>query len=428
MKTTIVKANFRLTALMVLCIASTGLLAAQSLSLDSCYALALNNYPLVRQHDLIEKSREYTLSNASKNYLPQVSLTGIAGYIFGGLPVSPENAQGGDDFKLIGIGQINQTIWDGGATKTQKEIIAAAAESEKASLEVALYELRSRVNQLYFGILMVDQQLALLAQRQKVLDNNARRVRQLTENGLAFKTDLQEVELEQLKINQQKTESAYVRKGYVRMLSLLTGTEISRQTRFEKPMGFHPVWEQQIMRPELMMYQSQRKLAEARADLRRVALMPKVGLLGAGVVLYPEVGLGSGSVSSLGVVGLSTSWNISGWYRNSNEKYLSELALQKIELQEQTFRFNLNLQTARLQSNIDKQQAILQEDREIVDLSKSIREGYQIKYDNGMCSMLDLLDATERENEAQTQMALHEMQLLMTLYEYQTQTGTNNLR
>jgi outer membrane protein TolC len=417
------KTKLELIALILLFSGTCNQLMAQTLSLDSCYALALNNYPLVRQHDLIEKSREYTLSNASKAYLPQVSLTGIAGYIFGGLPVSPENSQSGDDLKLIGIGQINQTIWDGGATKTQKEIISATAKSENASVEVALYELRSRVNQLYFGILMVEEQLALLAQRRTVLDNNADRIRQMNEQGFAFKTDLEEVQVEQLKLNQQKTESSYVRRGYILMLSLLTGTEITEQTRFEKPVDYQLPLEQQIDRPELVLYQSQRKLEEARAGMQRVSLMPKVGLLGAGVVLYPEVGLGSGSVSSLGVVGLSTSWNISGLYKNSNEKYLNQLALQKIDLQEETFRFNLDLQTAQLKSNIDKQGAILDEDREIVDLTTSIREGYQIKYDNGMCSMLDLLDAAERENEAQTQMALHKMQLLMTLYEYKTQTG-----
>src|SRR6476660_1588947 len=100
---------------------------AQVLSIDSCYALAVRNYPLIRQYELIEKTKEYTLSNAGKAYLPQVSVTAIEGYVFGDLP-NLGNAEGSSNFKFIGLAQVNQTIWDGGATKTQKKIINAQSE------------------------------------------------------------------------------------------------------------------------------------------------------------------------------------------------------------------------------------------------------------------------------------------------------------
>lgn len=394
---------------------------AQTLSIDSCYALALNNFPMIKQYELIEKSREYTLSNAGKAYLPQVSLTAIGGYIIGGLPTG--EAENSSDVKFIGLAQINQTIWDGGATKTQKEIIEASAESEKASVEVALYELRSRVNQLYFGILMTDEQLAQLVQRETVLNNNADRIRKMNENGFAYKTDLDEISVEQLKLSQQKTELEYVKEGYMQMLSLLAGIEINGQTHLEKPGLSDFLLDSEISRPELSMYESQRNLVNAWAGMQRVSNMPKIGLLGAGVLIEPGMSLGPGSLSSLGVVGLSASWNISGLYKNANEKNLNQVELAKINLQEETFLFNTNLQTTQARANLKKQQAILVQDQEIVNLRQSIREGYQLKYDNGMSSLLDLLDASEKESEAKTQKALHEMQLLMTLYEYKTMTG-----
>lgn len=60
-----------------------GSVVAQTLPIDSCYAMALRNYPLIKQYELIEKTKEYTLSNAGKAFLPQVSVTAIGGYIFG---------------------------------------------------------------------------------------------------------------------------------------------------------------------------------------------------------------------------------------------------------------------------------------------------------------------------------------------------------
>src|SRR6478752_5284822 len=147
-----------LIAVMCLLVAA-GSAAAQTISIDSCYAFAIRNYPLIKQYDLIEKTKEYTLSNAGKAYLPQVSVTAITGYVFGGFPTQPSADNNNSNFKFIGLAQLNQTIWDGGATKTQKNIISASSETDKAGIAVQLNELRTRVNQLYFGILLVNEQL-----------------------------------------------------------------------------------------------------------------------------------------------------------------------------------------------------------------------------------------------------------------------------
>jgi outer membrane protein TolC len=396
--------------------------AAQTLPIDSCYSLAIKNYPLIKQYELIDKSKEYTLSNAGKAYLPQVSVTAIGGYIFGELP-SFGNAENGSNFKFIGLGQVNQAIWDGGATKTQKKIINAQSETDKANIEVALYDLKSRLNQLYFGILLIDEQLKQLDIQNTILGNNVNRIKELKDNGLAYKTDLDEIRVEQLKLNQQKVEFNYTRNGYVMMLSLLIGVKINEQTVLQKPLPGRRISDLQIIRPELSLYKSQRNLVNAQSDLRQVNLMPKVGLLGAAVLVTPGISLGNNKVSTLGVAGLSASWNISGLYKNSNEKQLTQLSLNKIYVQEETFLFNTRLQLTQTSTNIEKQETVLSEDEEIVNLRKSIREGYQLKYDTGVSPLFDFLNATEKESEARAQKALHEMQLLMTLYDYKTISG-----
>ena len=396
---------------------------AQVLTLDSCYALAERNYPLVKQYALIEKTKEYTLSNASKAYLPQLSITAIEGYIFGGLPTFGPVESESSDFKFIGIAQLNQTLWDGGATKTQKQIIEASAESEKASVDVALHELNARVNQLYFGILLVDEQLIQLEVHGKILNNNVDRLRQLNENGLAYKTDLDEVRVEQLKLNQKKTELKYVRNGYVTMLSLLIGVKIDGQIILQKPEINSSVIDLSIARPELSLYKSQRNLVNAQAGMKQVSVMPKIGFLGAGVMLAPGIGGDAEGITSIGVAGLSASWSISGLYKNGNEKALTRQSLGKIDVQEETFLFNTKLQLSQTNATIEKQKAILAEDEEIVALRESIRESYQLKYEAGVGTLLDLLNATENESEARTQKSLHEMQLLVALAEYKMTTG-----
>ena len=156
-----------------------------------------------------------------------------------------------------------------------------------------MHDLRSRVNQLYFGILLVDEQLKQLEIQNTILSNNINRIKQLNDNGLAYKTDVDEIRVEQLKLNQQRTEFNYTRNGYVTMLSLLIGVKINEQTILQKPLVSNQLSDLQIIRPELSLYKSQRNLVNAQADMQQVNLMPKIGLLGAGVLLAPGINLGS---------------------------------------------------------------------------------------------------------------------------------------
>ena len=168
-------------------------IANAQVSLDSCQAKALRNYPLINQYKLIEQSKEFSLSNASKSYLPQLDVTLIGGVIEGfptiTLPNQPEPASGAE-FQFITMLQLNQVIWDGGITKARKTIIEASSEIEKAELEVSLYALEDRVNNLFFGILLINEQISQLEILETTLERNKKRVEVAVENGTAFKSDI----------------------------------------------------------------------------------------------------------------------------------------------------------------------------------------------------------------------------------------------
>jgi outer membrane protein TolC len=191
----------------------------------------------------------------------------------------------------------------------------------------------------------------------------------------------------------------------------------------QKPLLSAQLSDLQIIRPELSLYKSQRNLINAQSEMQHVNMMPKLGLLGAAVLITPGVNFGTSKISTLGVAGVSASWNISALYRNSNEKQLTQLSLSKIDVQEENFLFNTKLQLTQASANIEKQKAVLAGDDEIVELRKTIREGYQSKYDAGASPLFDFLNAAQKETEARAQKAMHEMQLLTTLYDYKTISG-----
>lgn len=412
-----------LVSTVVVSLLASSTVLAQSLSLDLCYERAQRNYPLIKQYELIEKSREFTISNASRSYLPQLSLTGIGGYMIKGLPsMTPGTEQNEDKVQFIGIGQLNQTIWDGGGVRTQKEITRASAEVEKAEIDVALHAIRDRVNQVYFGILLIDAQQEILGILTSNLNRTLDAVKLSNENGLAYSTDVDEVKVELLKADQRLAEMRFARQGYLDMLSLLIGEQLSNSIRLEKPVALtenDPI----INRPELSLYEHQRTLTTARQSLVKVGNMPKVGLLGAGIMIQPGIPFGSEKINSLAIAGLSVSWNTNMIYKSGNERELMKISIDRISNQQETFIFNTRIQLAQQQNEVEKLRTILDKDREIVSLKEGIKKGYALKYENGMCSMNDLITATSNESEARANEALHETQLLLAIYAFKTTAG-----
>lgn len=410
--------------LVLLIMISFRLANAQVLTIEACYEKAKQNYPLIKQYDLIDKSTEYNISNASKSYLPQFSATGIAGYIIKGLPSMIPGAESDKDkFQFIGIGQLNQAIWDGGATHAQKEIIKTQAEAEKAEIDVALHSIHERVNQLFFGILLMDEQIQLMNILTDNLNRNLKAVKLSNENGIAYSSDVDEVKVELLKVEQRVVEIRFAREGYINMLAMMIGEPVSANIKLEKPIVATGYDHLTIKRPELNLYQFQRNQVEEQYALSRVANMPKVGLIGAGILIQPGVAFGAEKINSLAIAGLSVSWNTNGIYKSSNNHELSKISLERINNQQETFLFNTRLQMTQQSSEIEKQRTIVAKDQDIVLLKTGIRKAYEQKYQNGMCTMNDLLLATNGETEARSNQAMHEAQLLLSVYTHKTTSG-----
>jgi outer membrane protein TolC len=399
---------------------------ATMLTIDSCYARAERNYPMIRQYALIEKSKEYTISNANKAWCPNLSITGIGAYIISGIPaISLPNSPPAEkkDLQFIGIGQLNQTIWDGGATHTQKEVAKASAAADRASVDVAMYEIRDRVNQLFFGILVIDAQMEQLGILVANLTRSLNSAKLTSENGLAYQSDVDEVKAELLNVKQREIEFLYARKGFTDMLSYITGTLLTETSKLEKPVVTENYLAWSNRRPELNLYARQLHVVEASSSFDKVAVMPKFGLMAAGILIEPGIAFGTETMNSLAIAGLSFTWNTSGLYKLSTNNKLNRIKEDRIQNQQEIFVFNNTLQLKQGSNEIEKQEEIIKTDDEIVMLKTRIKDAYQLKYDNGVCSMNDLINSINRESEAKRNQTLHQVQLLSNIYNYKAKTG-----
>jgi len=387
------------------------------LSIEECYELAEANYPLIRQYGLIEKTKEYNLSNASKGYLPQMQLNAKATYQseVTQIPIDVEGVTDLSKDQYQATVDINQSIWDGGAIRSQKETIRTQAGIDRQNLEVTLYAIRDRVNQLYFGILLYDETLIQNDIYLEDLERNYTEVAAYVVNGLANQADLDAVEVERVKAIQSRVQTTYNRNVYLEMLSVLIGVPRDENTRLVKPSA-NQLYANTIQRPELALYEAQFANLDAQMKEIKASLMPKINVNLTGGYGRPGLNILENKFSPYYIAGLSFNWNLGNLYTRKNNLGKIEVNRGTIETQRETFLFNTELDMTQSGNEIQKYRELLQTDDEIIRLRGSVRSSSEAKVANGTLSVLDLMKEVNAEQTAIQDKILHEIQLLQAIY------------
>lgn len=401
-------------------------LFSQSLNLDSCQHLAKVNYPLSKQAELLSKSREYSLDNLNKGFWPQLNIGGQATYqsdvteIPVRLPGLSIPSVPKDQFKIYG--EVNQPITDLITVGKQKEVQRAQSDVQAANLEVELYKLRDRVNQLYFGILMIDAQLKQNELLKNDIQTGLNKINAALANGTEYKSNSDKLKAELLRANQKSIELNAARKAYLEMLSQFTHVTLQENTILETPA--QQTITANINRPELNYYSSRDKSFDAQKKLLSARNLPKFGLFFQGGWGQPSpVNLLSNDLSSYYIAGIRLNWSVSGLYTLHKEKALIELDRKMNDSQKETFLFNTTSTNSQINSEIYKLQQLLNTDDEIVQLRTSIKSRAQVQLENGVITTNDYLKEISAEDQARQNKILHEIQLLLALYTQQYTTG-----
>ncbi|MCD7972555.1 MAG: TolC family protein [Candidatus Azobacteroides sp.] len=387
------------------------------ISIEECYEKAEANYPLIRQYGLIEKAMEYNLSNASKGYLPQFQVSGKVSYQseVTQIPIEVAGLKGLSKDQYSATVDLNQNIWDGGTIKAQQESIRTQAEIDKKNLEVTLYAIRERVNQLFFGILLYDEMLGQNTLYQEELQRNFIQVLAYMENGIANQSDLEAVEVEQVQTSQNRIELIHNKKAYLEILSALIGEKIDESTELIKPAPTR-LPSLQIQRPELLLYDAQFQNLEARKKEINAGLMPKFNLFITGGYGKPGLNMLEDKFSAYYIGGISLNWNLSNFYTKRNNLNNLEVNRSTIETQRETFLFNTGLDATQSENEIQKISQLLNSDNDIIRLRESVKRSAEAKVANGTLSVLDLMKEVNAEQLARQDKIVHEIQLLQAIY------------
>lgn len=391
-------------------------------TLDQCRHRATENYPLVRQYALIEKTGAYNISNAAKGYLPQFSLSGKATtqsevmelpFKIQGMEIKPMPKE---QYQLVA--ELKQSIWDGGEVRMRKALAQASTAVEREQLNVDMYALNARVDDLFFGILLLDEQLKQNRLLQTDLERTIERVSVYLTHGIVGSADLDAVKVELLNTRQKRTELLAFKETYVQMLSLFIGETLTTETSFEKPpMCALPEKNVPIYRPELLAFDAQRAELNLKEKALSIRYRPQVGLFAQGAYGNPGLNMLKDKFSFYYIGGVRLSWNFGSLYTLKNDRRVLEAARRRVDSRQDTFLFNTRLQVMQQNGRISALREQMAGDEEIIRLRTNIRRAAEAKVANGTMTVTDLLHEMTTERLAYQTKALHEMQWLMRVYQ-----------
>jgi len=409
-------------------------LLAQGQTLEECQQAAERNYPLISQYGLIEKTTDLTVSNLSKGWLPQVTASAQATYQ-SDVVAWPDQMQTiyqqmGLDMKglkkdqyKVGI-DVQQMVFDGGAISSQRDIAREQGRVQEAQTEVTMYQVRRRVNEMYFGLLMLDEQIALNNDLQSLLAANEQKLSSMWKRGTASESDYQAVKAERLNVMQQATTLDAQRRAVMRMLSAFCGMEV---THVEKPALIALPSQDVAQRPELKAIDAQLSLANAQERLLNSALRPRLSLFASGFYGYPGYNMFDDMMSHdwswNGMVGARLSWNLGAFYTHRNDKAKIRLQRDMAETSREVFLFNNRLELIQQNENIEQYRRLMNDDEEIIALRSSVRKAAESKLAHGIIDVNDLVKEINAENAARVQQSMHEIKLLKEVYDMKFTTN-----
>ncbi|NLX74111.1 MAG: TolC family protein [Bacteroidales bacterium] len=403
--------------------------SSAQLTIEDCYRLAETNYPAISQYDIIEKTKMFNLSNANKAYLPQGTLSAQATWqsdvtsIDLNMPGVDIPTIDRDQYRIAA--ELTQIIWDGGRISAQKKILKANAEADTKQLESEIYSIRERVNNIYFGILLMKEQLNQLDILDKELQRNYDKVQVYSHNGLANENDLNVVKVEQLKARQQRINVESNLKAFMQMLSVLIGEQVSSDFVFVKPDPENLLSPPLINRLELKVFEAKESTIESQKSLLNAKNLPTIAAFAQGGYGKPGLNMFDNELTPYVLGGLRVSWNFGNLYSLNNDRKKIDLQKSALNSQRETFLHNLNIVIPQQQIEIEKFIKTMQDDDEIIRLHTQIREAAEVKVENGTMTVSDLMKEINAEEAAKQAKTLHEIQYLMSVYSLKYTTNQN---
>ena len=400
--------------------------AIQAQTLEECQLAAEKNYPMIKQYDLISQTTQLTVRNIQKGWLPQIAIAAQATYQ-SDVTSWPESMKA--TFQQLGINMkglskdqykvgidLQQTIYDGGTISSLRSIARQEEKVQKAQVETNLYQVRKRVNEMYFSLLLLNEQINLNDDVKALLLSSEKKLASMLKGGTIATSDFENIRAERLSVEQQNESLKSQQQMLQHLLSTFCGIKVSN---VQKPAPFKTTISTN-KQPEMQLFDNQLQLSSIKEKALNSQVRPKLGIFAQGFYGYPGLNMFEDMMnrkwSLNGMVGVKLSWNIGALYSLKNDKAKLRLQREMTENAREIFLFNNQLEEIQQNENIKRYHTMKQTDDEIIMLRTNIRKAAESKLAHGIIDINNLLREINNENAAKIQQTIHDIEMLKEMY------------
>lgn len=402
--------------------------SAAELTIDECVTLARDNYPAVAQYGLLDKVKQLNLSNVAKAWLPQGSISAQATWqnevaalpdvLTDMLSQQGVNYPGLDKTQYrVGV-DVSQQIWDGGKTKANRAVIETGNSVERSAVDLQLYDVEGSVEEIYFSMLLLNERISQCAKTITLVDSTLSQVRSMYANGVAMKSDCDQIEAKLLALRQQKSRLTATLGSIQRIMEIFIGESIKEralvlpsENMTETGDGLHP---------QLRLFNDRIANLTAQESGIKASVMPTVNAFASGYYGYPGYNMfknmQSRDLSFNFMIGIKVAWNFGSLYTRGNSLNKLQLQRNQVETERATFNFNNNIALTESAGQIASLREVMRNDERIVELRHSVMAAARSQLINGVIDATALLTKITDAELAENDMAQHHIELVKAIY------------
>nr|AWJ66181.1 type I secretion system, outer membrane component [uncultured bacterium] len=401
--------------------------AQQTITLEECFNLVTENYPLAKKAGLLDEQSRLDIEAINTGKLPKLDINAQATYQSDvtSLPIQIPNATieppNKDQYRATL--DLTQSIYNGGLIDASAKVKEATTKVDQQEVEINLYLLKNKVNQLYLSVLLLQENRALLGAKEKQLQTRINEVKAGVEYGTLLPSSADALEVELLKIKQNYSELDYSKSDLIQRLSLLIGRDLNINVALLRPAVFITP-QKETGRPELMLFELQKEQIDFSTELLAKTNSPKISAFAQGGYGNPGLNMLDNSFNTFYMSGLRLNWNIFDWNKTKTEKQSLQINKDIINTQKEAFELNNNLELVNLQSEIDKLQELIVLDEAIIILRENMVKTAESQLKNGVITSSEFISEFTDMYEAKNNLNLHKTQLLLKQIQYQITKGT----
>lgn len=398
--------------------------AQQKITLGECYALANKNYPLSQQANWLQQKNALETEALQKGKLPKIDLNTQATYQseVTQIPVAMPNVTPLNKDQYRTTLDINQLLYNGGLIDANAKIKEAQTKTQQQQVAVNLYQLKTKINQLYFSALLLQEQKALLASKQEELFSKIKEVKTGVQFGAILPASEKVLEAENLKIKQQLTEIQFNKKRIIENLATLTVSPMEERVILDNP-NSSVDFTSATNRPELQLFDLQNEQIELSKTVISKNQLPKVNAFVQAGYGNPGLNMLDNSFQPFYMMGVKANWNVFDWNKAKTDNEALSISKNIVQTEKETFLLQTQMQVQEMENEIQKLEAMMATDIEIIALRESVLQASAAQMKNGVITSSEYVTELTRLYEAKTNLKTHQLQLGLAKVNYQVIKG-----